>query len=73
LKPILQSLLRRHGAQADAYGDWDVVAIYRKGRRRRDADATFAALLGEVFGAGRRMSPEIFSTGVTIDVSPSLQ
>ena len=33
LKPILQALVCRHGRQADAYGDWDVVAIDRKGRR----------------------------------------
>jgi hypothetical protein len=51
LKPILQSLLGRHRSQADASGNWDVVAIDCKGRRGRDTDPTLAARLGEVFGA----------------------
>src|SRR5258708_331203 len=50
-KSFLQSLLRRHGCQADAYGAWNSVAIDGKGRRRRDANAAFAAFLGQLFGA----------------------
>src|SRR5258708_3090269 len=78
LKPILQSLLCRHGSQADAYGAWDLVTIDSKRRRGviptprlRHSSVRFSARHASG-RAGRRMSPEVFSIGVTIDVSPSL-